>query len=344
MKLKSFTFTIFFVLLSLFTMQAQGFRMRLKVPSEALKNNLINDPSTRDVTVYLPPSYQTKLNKKYPVLYLLHGFTDNDSKWFGWEHHWINMYNILNKSMANGTCKEMIVVMPNAYTTFKGSFYSNSKTMGDWETFITKELVSFIDQKFRTLDNVNSRGLAGHSMGGYGTLRLAMKHPNTYSSIYALSPCNIEIGYQPSAENIKNMEAVHSKYDVADLSFIEGINMAFSAAWASNPKKFPLYIDLAYKNEKPRPEILEKFKNNQILNMIDKYIPNLKTLKAIAFDAGTDDKAIYEASKKLDHKLTNQNVIHTFESYKGDHTNKITERIASKMLPFFSKHLKFESK
>ncbi|OEI81762.1 hypothetical protein AST99_02440 [Formosa algae] len=330
-------------MLGVYFTQAQGFRMRLKVPSQALKNNLINDPSTRDITVYLPPSYQTKLDKNYPVLYLLHGFDDTDSKWFGWEHHWINMNNILNTCMSNGSCKEMIVVMPNAYTTYKGSFYGNSETMGDWETFITEELVSFIDLKFRTLDQATSRGLAGHSMGGYGTLRLAMKHPDIYSSIYVLSSSSLEIGRLPNVENIKNMEAVHSKSDVANLSFIESLHMAFSAAWASNPKKFPLYIDLAYKDGKPIPEILQKFKDNQILNMIDQYIPNLKTLTAIAIDAGTDDIDIYKASMKLDQTLSNYGVSHTFEAYKGDHINKIPERMAEKTLPFFSKYLKFES-
>ncbi|CDF78999.1 carbohydrate esterase (CE1) [Formosa agariphila KMM 3901] len=342
MKLKSFLLTLTLIVFSAAISHAQGFRVRLKVPSEALKNNLINNPSNRDITVYLPPSYQTNLDKKYPVLYFLHGFTDSDSKWFGWEHHWINLYELLNKNMTNGTVKEMIVVMPNAYTTFKGSFYGKSETMGDWETFITKELVNFIDLKYRTLPNAESRGLAGHSMGGYGTLRLGMKYPEVYSAMYALSPCCMEESFIPSAENIKNMEAVNSKSGVADVSFVESINMAFSAAWASNPKKFPLYIDLAYKDGKPRPEILEKFKNNQILYTVDQYIDNLKTYKAIAIDAGTDDTAIFEASNKLHTLLSNHQVEHTYESYKGDHTNKIADRITTKTLPFFSEHLKFE--
>ncbi|QDO95140.1 esterase [Formosa sediminum] len=343
MKLKSVVITLYIIVFSVLTLHAQGFRMRLKVPSEALKNNLINDPSIRDITVYLPPSYQTKLDKKYPVLYLLHGFTDSDSKWFGWEHHWINMNNILNTCMQDGSCKEMIVVMPNAYTTYKGSFYGNSETMGDWETFITKELVSFIDLKFRTLDQAKSRGLAGHSMGGYGTLRLAMKYPNVFTSIYVLSPSSLEEDFIPSPEHIKNMEAVHSKFDIANLSFIESINMAFSAAWASNPKKFPLYIDLAYKDGKPRPEILKKFSDNYILNMMDDYLQNLKALQTIAIDVGTKDTAIFEASKKLHKKLTAANITHTFEAYDGNHINKIPERIKTKVLPYFSKNLVFES-
>ncbi|WP_434035790.1 alpha/beta hydrolase [Formosa sp. 4Alg 33] len=344
MKIKSIVFTLIFTLLSIVISHAQGFRVRLKVQSEALKNNLINDPSNRDVTVYLPPSYQTSLNKKYPVLYFLHGFTDSDSEWFGWKHHWINLYEILNKSMTDGTSKEMIVVMPNAYTTFKGSFYGKSETMGDWETFITKELVEFIDLRYRTLPQASSRGLAGHSMGGYGTIRLGMKYPEVYAAMYALSPCCMEESLVPNAENIKNMEAVNSKSGVADVSFVESINMAFSAAWASNPRKFPLYIDLAYKDGKPRPEILEKFKNNQILYTVDQYIENLKTYKAFAIDVGTDDLEIFEASNKLHSILLNHKVNHTFETYKGNHTNKIGERITTKTLPFFSKHLEFESK
>ncbi|MFB9052446.1 alpha/beta hydrolase [Formosa undariae] len=344
MKLKSFLLTLSFIIFSIAIANAQGFRVRLKVPSEALKNNLINDPSNPSVTVYLPPSYQTSLDKKYPVLYFLHGFTDSDSKWFGWEHHWINLYEILNESMTNGTSKEMIVVMPNAYTTYKGSFYGKSETMGDWETFITKDLVNFIDLKYRTLPNKNSRGLAGHSMGGYGTIRLGMKYPEVYSSIYALSACCMDESFIPSAENIKNMEALNSKSGIADLSFVEGINLAFSAAWASNPKKYPLYIDLAYKDGKPRADILAKFKDNQILYTVDTYIENLKTLKSIAIDAGTDDTDIFEASNKLHTKLSNKGVNHTYETYKGDHTNKIAERISTKTLPFFSKNLEFESK
>ena len=343
MKLKSVIFPCCFILFSIIITQAQGFRMRLKVPSEALKNNLINDPYIRDVSIYLPPSYQTNLTKTYPVIYLLHGYTDTDNKWFGWDRHWINIYDILNKSIKNSTSKEVILVMPNAYNTYKGSFYSNSETIGDWETFVTKELVTFIDGKFRTIPKATSRGLAGHSMGGYGALRLGMKHPEVYSALYVLSACCIDVGFIPNAENIKNMEAVKSKSSVSELSFTESINMAFAAAWASNSKKYPLYIDLPYKNGKPKADVLAKFKNNQILFMIDDYISNLKQLTAIAIDAGSDDIDISLSTEKLHLKLINMGVDHNYEMYKGDHTNKIEERIITKTLPFFSEYLEFEN-
>ena len=164
----------------------QGSIERIKVHGKALEGNLDGDSPDRDVSIYLPPSYKTEKNRRYPVVYMLHGFTDNDAQWFGVVKHWINLPDVINKALADGKTREMIVVMPNGFTRFKGSMYSNSVTVGDWETFITKELVSYIDKNYRTLAQPESRGLAGHSMGGYGAMRLGMKSPDVYSSIYAL--------------------------------------------------------------------------------------------------------------------------------------------------------------
>lgn len=328
--------------ISLTTAQ-QGTKERIKVHSESLEGNLIGDPATRDVTVYLPPSYPKNPSKKYPVLYFLHGYTDDDSKWFGWEEHWINLFDILNKNMTNGNAKEMIVVMPNAYNAFKGSFYGSSETIGDWETFVTKELVNYIDSNYRTLNTKTSRGLAGHSMGGYGTMRLGMKYPDVYSSIYLLSACCMDASFVPDETIMKNNEAISSKSELAETSFFESINLALSSAWAPNPKNPPLYIDLPYKDGKVREDILKKYTSNQILHSADQYIYNLKQLKAIGMDAGTDDTEISLATKKLHELLANYGIKHSYESYKGDHLNKIEERIETKTLPFFSKNLEFQN-
>src|SRR4030095_7490411 len=67
--------------------------------------------------------------------------------------------------------------------------YSNSPTIGDWETFIAQDLPTFIDKRYRTIASRDSRGLAGHSMGGYGTMRVGMKQPASFSALYAMSSC-----------------------------------------------------------------------------------------------------------------------------------------------------------
>ena len=67
---------------------------------------------------------------------------------------------------------ELIIVMPDAYTKFAGSMYSSSVVTGDWESFVAKDLVSYIDSRYRTIASAASRGLAGQSMGGDGVLRI----------------------------------------------------------------------------------------------------------------------------------------------------------------------------
>lgn len=333
---------VLFILFSFTVNAQQGTKERIKVNSKALEGNLINDPAERDVTVYLPPSYTSDPNRRFPVLYMLHGFTDNDSQWFGWEDHWINLHNEIDASLKEGLAKEMIVVMPNAYNRFKGSMYSSSATIGDWETFVAKELVSHIDANYRTLADAHSRGLAGHSMGGYGTIRLGMKYPDVFSSLYLLSPCCMDGGIVTQPEFMKKVEAITTLDQLESASFFEIATLASSASWAPNPNNPPFFLDLPFADGKVREDIAAKITANRILYTIDQYIPNLKKLNAIAMDAGLQDQGISGATKKLHELLEAYQIPHVYESYEGDHLNRIAERIRTKALPFFSEHLAFE--
>lgn len=321
----------------------QGNKERIKVYSQALEGNLVQDPAERDVTVYLPPSYATNQNQRYPVLYMLHGFTDDDSKWFGWEEHWINLHEVLDAAFAEGQTKEMIVVMPNAYNRFKGSMYSSSVTIGDWETFVARELVNYIDTNYRTIPKVQSRGLAGHSMGGYGTIRLGMKYPEVWSAIYIMSPCCME-GTMTTVtpEFTKGIEAITMIEQLEGAGFMQIAILASAAAWAPNPQKPPFFLDLPFADDEVLPEIAAKFSANRTLYVIEQYIPNLKKLKAIGMDAGLQDYGISGSTKKLHELLEAYSIPHQYESYEGDHLNRIAERIGTRTLPFFSENLDFE--
>lgn len=325
-----------------FVRAQNGTRERIKVYSEAIEGNLIGDPAERDVTVYLPPSYQTNPGTRFPVLYMLHGFTDTESQWFGWEDHWINLHNVIEQSLEEGLSREMIVVMPNAYNRFRGSMYSSSPTIGDWETFIAKELVDYIDANYRTLADIKSRGLAGHSMGGYGTIRLGMKNPDVFSSIYMLSPCCMEGGVNTNQEFMDRMESFTTFEQLEEASFFEIAILATSAAFAPNPDNPPFYFDLPFADGEVRQDIAYKIAANRTLYAIEQYIPNLKKLEAIGMDAGLQDTGINEATKKLHELLEAYRIPHQYESYEGDHLNRIAERIQTKVLPFFSENLVFE--
>jgi enterochelin esterase-like enzyme len=274
---------------------------------------------------------------------MLHGYTDSDEQWFGFTKHWINLSQILDKAMSGGGSREMIVVMPNAYTRFQGSMYSSSVTTGDWETYVAKDLVGYIDAHYRTLAHRDSRGLAGHSMGGYGAMRIGMKNPEVFSSIYLLSPCCLgpRTGGQANPERMAKIEAIQTMEEFEKADFGTKATFAAAAAWTPNPANPPFYLDLPFQDGEPRPKVIARLTANAPLAMIDSYIANLAELKAIAFDAGDEDRGIAASIRELDGILNKYDIEHAFEIYPGDHINRVADRISEKVLPFFSENLAF---
>ncbi|MDR6568270.1 alpha/beta hydrolase [Chitinophaga ginsengisegetis] len=350
--LASLTIAFVFILLSCSVQSlaqqpgiAKGTVQRIKVHSKLLEGNLSGDSADRYVSVYLPAGYSSGTKKRYPVVYFLHGYTDNDAKFYGFQKHWMTLPPILDTAFSQSPGHEMIVVTPDAYTLFQGSMYSNSVTTGNWEDFVASELVGYIDSHYRTLAQKESRGLCGHSMGGYGALRIGEKNPGVFSTVYLLSPCCLNSPAMSSetllpqllrADSIKTIE----EFQKSD--FFTKALFASAAAWSPNPGNPPFYLDLPVKNGNLQPQILQKWDANRPINNLDQYIYNIRKLKSIGFDAGDKDRAIAESIKTLDEELSKYRIEHFFEIYEGDHINRIANRIEENMLQFFSKHLSFK--
>ena len=317
---------------------------RVKVHGASLEGNLIGDSADRDVSIYFPPGYQTEPNRRYPAIYFLHGFTSSDTRWFSPTEGWMHVPTVMDKAFAQSGTREMIIVVPNAYNTFQGSMYSTSLTIGDWEGFITRDLVSYIDSHYRTIPRKESRGLAGHSMGGYGAMRIGMKYPEVFSSIYLLSPCCMwpYMSREQGRDRGSPAESVKRVADIAKADFGTKAQLASAAAWSPNPDNPPLFIDLPTKDGELQPMVAAKWTANAPLAMVDQYVPNLKRLTAIAFDAGDQDTSIAASIRELDEMLNVYRIPHDYEIYKGDHTNGIVERVVTKMIPFFTGHLSFQ--
>ena len=134
----------------------------------------------RNYAIYLPPGYETS-DRSYPVLYLLHGATDNHTGWvqFG------EILNIADKAIKNGSATAMIVVMPDADTKQMG--YTNAPNGWNYEDFFFEELMPHVEQKFRIRKEKRYRAVAGLSMGGGGTFYYALHRPDLFSSACPLS-------------------------------------------------------------------------------------------------------------------------------------------------------------
>jgi len=137
--------------------------------------------SERKYAVYLPPDYETS-GRSYPVLYLLHGHGDDQTGWvqFG------EVQRITDKAIMDGTATPMIIIMPDANTGRIGYF---NDVKGDWnyEDFFFKELVPYVEKKYRIKSDKRYRAIAGLSMGGGGTFVYALHHPEMFSSACPLS-------------------------------------------------------------------------------------------------------------------------------------------------------------
>jgi S-formylglutathione hydrolase FrmB len=218
--------------------------------------------------------------------------------------------------------------------------YSSSVTTGDFEQFVARDVVSYIDAHYRTIPNRTSRGLVGHSMGGYGASRIGMKHSDVFGSLYIMSPCCLAARQagpaNPDAE--KTLEAVKNAEDSAKLPFGLRAQLASAAAWSPNPKNPPLYLDLPTKNGVAQPDVLAKWAANAPLAFVDQYIGNLRQYRGIAIDVGDQDN-LRAGAARLHEILDSYGVANTFEVYSGTHTSAVADRFQNHVLPFFSRNL-----
>lgn len=254
----------------------------------------------------------------------------------------------MDSLVRNGTVREMIIVMPNGRNVFDGSFYTNSESTGNWDDFIARELVAYIDAKYRTVARPESRGLAGHSMGGYGTYAVGMRHAgDVYGALYAMSGCCTQVSRTPSRPEVWTMLAnVRSTADVAKLQFFPKVYLAMTAAFSPNAAG-PMFLTLPYSMRDGESlqvvdSVYAKWVAHAPLDMVPAYATGLRKLRGLMFDVGTSDALVTVASQAaMDSAFTRAGVRHTFETYDGDHSNRIAARLATSVLPFFSKTLDF---
>jgi len=165
----------------------QGSVEQIKVMSPALGGR------SQSVYVYLPPGYAAHPNKRYPVLYLLHGFPGRPLAFL----LTVRMGVVEDELVAKHEAQPIILVMPFGSTgTFTDKEWANGiGTYEGWRTFVSRDVVHAIDAHYRTIAASSGRGIGGLSEGGYGALNIAMHSPQEFSLVESWS------GYEEAAHN-----------------------------------------------------------------------------------------------------------------------------------------------
>jgi S-formylglutathione hydrolase FrmB len=318
----------------------------ITVRGASLSNNLNGDSADRLVKVYLPPAYAREPRNRFPVVFLLHGYKGSGAQWMVNPERGLQIE--LDRAIVAGTINNMIVVMPDAHTRTGGSFFVDSIADGNWETFIVHDLVVEIDNLYRTLPGAASRGIAGHSMGGYGALRIAFDHPETFSSVYALSPCCLawEGDFSTRSDAWQTTLSFNSFDDFKSNRFMAQAFAAIAVAWSPDTSATPFHAASPVRRTSAGtledvPAVRTRWEANLLVTLARNNVAKVRQLHAIAFDAGRSDQFTHIplGEADLDRLLNSEHIAHTFELYDGDHTSSMETRIVGRMLPFFSKNL-----
>jgi enterochelin esterase-like enzyme len=312
---------------------------RVKIHGASLEGNLEGNAVDRDAIVFLPPSYGKEKSRRYPVVYALHGYSIGAEQWTGEIH----VPQTIEGAFAGGA-REMIVVLPDSKTAHNGSMYSSSVTTGDFERYVSHDVVAWVDARYRTIPERTSRGLVGHSMGGYGATRIGMKHADVFGSLYVMSPCCLAArAAGPAGADLEKAAAgMKAPTDSAGLSFFPRAQLATAAAWSPNPKNPPLYLDLPTKDGVPQPDVLARWAANSPLAFLDQYVGSLRQYRGIAIDVGDQD-GLRADTVKLHEALDSYGIAHAFEVYPGTHTSRVADRFQNHVMRFFSEKLCFEA-
>ena len=307
----------------------EGRIVRETMHAPSLEGNLFNDSAKRQVTIYLPPSYDDGNNLAYPVVYLLHGYTGTDELWMGKGYAGGgNILNSMKSWLKNEKIMEMILVMPNSYNRLRGSFYINSITTGRWGDYIAKDLVEYIDSNYRTLPQRESRVVIGHSMGGYGGMTIGLDYPDVFGCMGSLAglldmeqyPTRTSWAYAQGAR-LENLPDFNSQgFDVQ-------VAIAMSAAISPNPDKPPFYADFPWERDDANKlvknqEVWDRFMACDILKRISANAESLRNMLAIYIDCGTSDGfGFLTDTRRVHEELQRLDIAHEYREFDGNHTS-----------------------
>ncbi len=316
------------------TVEKQGTIQILKHESDVLKNNPLGDKHIRDLYIYLPPDYESEANVNFPTVYCLTGFTGRGKMFLNDNAFAPNLAERLDKLISERTIKPMIVVLPDCFTHYGGSQYINSSATGNYEDYLTEEIVPFVDENFRTINRRNSRAVMGKSSGGYGALIMAMRHADKFGlACSTAGDAYFEFCYFPGiAEGFRSIKgdpkALIEKFwreDVRkskdDFAALNTIGM--SACYSPNEDS-ELGFDLPFDLEtgEIRPDVWARWLEHDPVRLVEKTAENLKSLKLLYIDAGTRDEFFLDLSAKiLCKKLKQFGVPFIHEEFDDGHMN-----------------------
>jgi enterochelin esterase family protein len=273
------------------------------IESAVLRTNPLGDPTARRVAVWLPPSYESARERRYPVIYWLAGYTGTGEMMFQGSPWQPGLGERLDRLVAQRTMGEAIIVAPDGFTRLGGGQYIDSPSSGDYETHIVTEVIPAIDRRFRTQATRAARAIGGKSSGGFGALVLAMRNQALFSAVACHSgDAYFELSVIPDIPKaVRTLRRYRG---------VEGFVHYFAATEAKRPDDITTMMMLAlgacYSPDASRPlgialpfdletgeldwQVWRRWKAWDPVEMVAAHADALRALKLLFIDAGTRDE------------------------------------------------------
>lgn len=309
----------------------------LKIESNALKGNLVGDPSTREMAVLLPPGYFSSTQARFPVVYYLHGLGTRKDGHLGSVDMLVKLFALMKERRL----PEMILVAVDGTTVFGGSYYADSPTIGNFEVYVAKEVVALVDGKFRTRPDRGGRAIGGFSMGGHGAVKIGMKYSTVFAQIGSLSGSPLSMRYRKSIYKtaLANHPRPASLKELTSLvtfdnNWSRAAAFAKAAAFSPNTGKPPLFMDLPFESATEGTDsVWQKWLDDDPLSLVSRYQSSLRTLDQIYIDHGDDETSL--GTEDFIRELVRYGIGLTYYVFRGDHVDELFLRHV-RMLRFLS--------
>lgn len=314
----------------------RGRVVELTIESRALAGNLLGDPATRTVAVYLPEGYDDEPSRRFPLLVDLAPFTGSGLKRLAWTAFGASVPQRIDRLVAEGHMGPVVVALPDGFTSLGGNQYVDSAAMGQWERFVVEEMLPRLEAELRLLPGRAHRAVYGKSSGGYGALVQGMRHAEHWAAIACHSgdmgfdslylrdfPGVLDTlarhgGIEPFLEHVRNTPALRGS------DFHALMLLAMGATYDPDPQApcgVRLPVDLH--TGELDPERWAAWLAHDPVRMIEQPEAQraLSSLEVVHIDCGRHDQYfLHYGARRLEAALRRHGIEHVYEEFDGTHS------------------------
>jgi S-formylglutathione hydrolase FrmB len=278
---------------------------RQVIVSALLRDNPLDDPAERPLWIYLPPGYEADVERRYPTVYVVQGYTGHVGMWGNRTAFRQPFPELLDAMFARGDAAPAIVVLVDAWTSLGGSQYLDSPGTGPYHSYLCTEVVEWVDDRYRTLADRDHRAITGKSSGGYGAMVTAMLRPDVFGALAThAGDALFDVTMPPLVAEVARL--LRDRYDGSYEAFFAALRGRVFGTKEGDGKLMELYAYAAAYSAEPDgtvrlpmdgtgrliPEVWQRWLASDPVRMAGepRYAEALRSMRAIWIDAGRRDE------------------------------------------------------